>query len=95
MYGCIVGVADERQDLIPGFVAWIDVSGNILFEGLVEAFGEAICLKDQSFMWTEGHLDLAEVGDRKAIGKRASNWPRKINRSCGLRATWTWLRWGT
>ena len=19
----------------------------------------------------------------------------KINRSCGLRATWTWLRWGT
>ena len=76
-------------------MAWIDVSGNILLEGLVEAFNEAICLKDQSFLWTEGHLDLVEVGDREDIRKRATNWSRKINRSCGLRATWTWMRWGT
>ena len=40
LYGCIVGVGDKNQDLIPGFVAWIDVSGNLLLEGLVEAFGE-------------------------------------------------------
>ena len=50
-------------------MAWIDVSGNMLLEGLVEAFDEAICLKDQTFLWTEGHLDLAEVEDKKAIGK--------------------------
>ena len=47
-------------------MAWIDVSGNILLEGLVEAFNEAICLKDQSFLWTVGHLNLAEVGDMRA-----------------------------
>ena len=23
--------------------------------------------KDQSLLWTEGHLDFAEVGDRRAI----------------------------
>ena len=68
---------------------------HLLLEGLLEVFSDAICLKDQSFLWTVGHLDLAEVGDRKAIGKRARNWLRKINRSCGVRATWTWLRWGT
>ena len=45
MYECIVGGGDERQDLIPGFVAWIDVSDNLLLEGLVEALGEAICLR--------------------------------------------------
>jgi hypothetical protein len=38
-------MGDKRQDLIPGFVAWIDVSGNFLLEGLVEAFSEAICLR--------------------------------------------------
>ena len=48
-------------------MSWIDVSGNILLEGIVEAFVEAIYLKDQSFLWTEGHLDLAKVWDRKAI----------------------------
>ena len=37
-------MGDERQDLILGFVAWIDVSGNLLLEGLVEAFGEVVCL---------------------------------------------------
>ena len=47
MYGCIVGVGDERQDLILGFVAWIDVSGNLLLEGGVEAFSEAILLGKQ------------------------------------------------
>ena len=26
--------------------------------------------KDQSLLWTEGHLDLAEVGDRRAIDGR-------------------------
>ena len=62
-------MGDKRQDLILGFVAWVDVSGNLLLEGIVEAFGETICLKDQSFLWTEGHLDLVEVGNRKAIGK--------------------------
>ena len=45
MYGCIVGVGDERKDLIPSFVAWIDVSGNLMLEGLVEAFSEAIGLR--------------------------------------------------
>ena len=35
-----------------------------MLEGLVKAFSEAIFLKDQSLMWTEGHLDLAEVGVR-------------------------------
>ena len=35
-------MGDKRQDLVPGFVAWIDVSGNLLLEGLVEAFGEAV-----------------------------------------------------
>ena len=38
-------MGDKRQDLIPGFVAWIDVSGNFLLEGLVEAFSEAVCLR--------------------------------------------------
>ena len=33
---------DERKDLIPSFVAWIDVSGNLLIEGLVEVFGEVV-----------------------------------------------------
>ena len=45
LHGCIVGVSDKGQDLIPGFVAWIDVSSNLLLEGLVEAFGEAIFLQ--------------------------------------------------
>ena len=45
MYGCIVGVGDERQELIPSFVAWIDVSGNLMLEGLVEAFSESVCLQ--------------------------------------------------
>ena len=44
MYGCIVGVGDERKNLISSFVAWIIVSGNLMLEGLVSAFGEAICL---------------------------------------------------
>ena len=42
---------------------------HLLLEGLVEVFGEAICLKEQSFLWTMGHLDLAEVGDRRAISR--------------------------
>ena len=45
LYGCIVGMGDKRQDLIPGFVVWIDESGNFFLEGLVEAFKEAICLR--------------------------------------------------
>ena len=53
MYGCIVGVGDERRDLILGFVAWIDVSGNLLLEGLIEVFGEAICLR---MVWGRKHL---------------------------------------
>ena len=44
-YGGIVGTVDKRQDLIPGFVAWIDVIDNFFLEGLVEAFKEAICLR--------------------------------------------------
>ena len=39
----------------------------IIIRGNLTAFGEAIYLKDQSFLWTEGHLDLAEVGDMRAI----------------------------
>ena len=55
--------------------------------------------KDQSLLWTESHLDLVEVGDMGVIvldgdwGKII--WRREINRSYGLRATWTWLRWMT
>ena len=40
-----LGMGDERQHLIPGSVAWIDIRGNLLFEVLVEAFNEAICLQ--------------------------------------------------
>ena len=39
----------------------------IIIRGNLTAFGEAIYLKDQSFLWTEGRLDLAEVGDMRAI----------------------------
>ena len=46
---------------------WADLCDHLLFEGLVEAFGEAICLKDQSLLWIEGHPDLAKVGDKRAI----------------------------
>ena len=39
------------------------------------------------------------MGDRRVIlseGDRGKIiWRRKINRSCGLRDTSTWLRWGT
>ena len=59
---------------------------HLLVEGLVEVFSDAICLKDQSFLWTVGHLNLAEVGDRMAIGKRARHWLRKIKHSYGVRA---------
>ena len=38
---------------------------------------------------------VACVGWRASDGKRANNWRTEINRSLGLRATWTWLRWGT
>ena len=41
------------QDLIPSFMACIDVSGNLLLEGLVEAFSEAICLR---MVWGRKHL---------------------------------------
>ena len=53
MYGCIVGVGDERKDLIPSFVAWIDVNDNLLLVGLVEASYEAICLR---MVWGLKHL---------------------------------------
>ena len=38
-------MGDKRQDLIPSFVAWIDVSGNLLLEGLDEAFSEVVRLQ--------------------------------------------------
>ena len=53
LYGCIVGMGDKRQDLIPGFVAWIDVSGTPLLESFVEVFNEAICLR---MVWGRKHL---------------------------------------
>ena len=34
-------MGDERQDLIPGSVTWIDVSGNLL----LEVFSAAVCLQ--------------------------------------------------
>ena len=45
MYKCIVGMGDERQVLILGFVAWLYVSDHLLLEDLVEASSEAICLR--------------------------------------------------
>ena len=44
-----------------------DSCNHLLLEGIVEAFGETICLKEQLLLWIEGHLDLAEVGDRRVI----------------------------
>ena len=35
---------------------------HLLLEGLVEVFGETISVKNQSFLWTEDHLDVVEVG---------------------------------
>ena len=46
-------MGNERQDLIPSFVAWIDVSYNLLLEDLVEAFSEAISLR---MVWGHKHL---------------------------------------
>ena len=37
--------------------------------------------KDQSLLWTEDHLDLAEVGDRRAIvseGDWRNSWDKKL-----------------
>ena len=53
LYGCIACVGDKREDLILGFVAWIDVSGNLLLEGLIEASNEVICLR---MVWGLKHL---------------------------------------
>ena len=39
--------------IVVGFVAWIDVSGNLVLEGLVEAFSEAIFLW---LLWGREHL---------------------------------------
>ena len=65
-----------------------DLYGHLLLEGLVEAFGEAICPKDESLKWNEGHMDLVEMGDKRAIVSKGNqgkiNWRRKINCSCGL-----------
>ena len=55
-------------------MAWIDVSGNILLQGLVEAFGEAICLKDQLFLWTEGYR--VGGGLEKLVGQEVSRQPK-------------------
>ena len=39
------GLGDERQYLILGFLAWMDVSGSLLVEGLVESSDEAIGMR--------------------------------------------------
>ena len=44
---------DERQYLIPSFVEWNDVSRDLMFEGLLDTFGEAICLQ---VFWGPKHL---------------------------------------
>ena len=49
-------MGDERQDLIPSFVAWIDICDDLLLEDFVEAFGEAICLQMVS-----GHKHLLDT----------------------------------
>ena len=56
MYKCIADVGDERQDLIPSFVAWIDICDDLLLEDFVEALGEAICLQMVS-----GHKHLLDT----------------------------------